>query len=115
MQTKILDFEIDNEAEAQLFGDFGSLKPYSIDGVAHALPKDSGVVLTFYSDTGIETPEGRVCSADLRLYLTNEALNRIASQLAELASYEKPEPTNNPANERPEDAAEQIEKLSPPL
>ena len=36
MQSKITDFETSNNQEAELYGDFGSLKVHMINGIAHA-------------------------------------------------------------------------------
>lgn len=84
MQSKLFDFSIDGNGKAQLFGDFGALKPITVDGIAHAFERDGNTTLTLYSVTGLDTSVGTICSAEVRLALSKRALESLHNQIGQL-------------------------------
>jgi hypothetical protein len=83
MQSKILEFEIKDDRIGALYGDYGSLKPLTIHGIAHAFKINENVLLTLYSKTGTENGGASICSADIRLNVDIDSLENLIDQLTD--------------------------------
>ena len=117
MQSKITDFETSNNQEAELYGDFGSLKVHMINGIAHAFKNNTNVVLTLYSDTGITNSGKKICSADFRIGLDEKSLRETIQNLILIEKSLFGSEKNNGPEEtlKPAEAEAEAEILGPVL
>lgn len=88
MQSEILTFVKDGE-EKKLFGDYGTLPPKYISGIAHAFKENETWILTLYSETGLENINGKICSADARLAMNEVNIKRLISDLSSLINLDE--------------------------
>ena len=118
MQSKILDFEIEGKGNAYLYGDFNSLNPLVLHGIAHAFKQGSSAILTLYSETGVEAEGSLLCSADMRLSVDSTSLSFLIKQLTDvrtnLFAGEESSGTEQTVSENQTDPTKE-EKLGPPL
>jgi len=115
MQSKLFDFTLDKNEKAQLFGDFGALKPINVDGIAHAFERDGNTTLTLYSVTGLDTSAGVICSAEVRLVLSERALKSLHNQIGQLLEGSDDTPNEERITENEEPPLSIAKTLSEPL
>ena len=86
MQAEITEFE-NNGKIFKLYGNYENLNPKLINGVAHAFKAKENWILTFFSETGIESGGKPIASADLRVVISSDDLVFMAKMINELINY----------------------------
>jgi hypothetical protein len=92
MQAEITEFENNGEI-FKLFGNYENLNPKLINGIAHAFKSKENWILTFFSETGIESGGKPIASADLRIAISLDDLVFMTKMINELTNF-KPDSLN---------------------
>ena len=83
MQSEILTFE-KNGKNNKLFGDYSTLPPRYISGIAHAFKEEQTWILTLYSETGLVNGNEVICSADARIAMNEINIKKLIAELSNL-------------------------------
>ncbi|MHC8864658.1 hypothetical protein ACYVVI_05650 [Arenicellales bacterium IMCC57338] len=119
-----MDLQIDGIGNASLYGNFDSLSPMTVHGVAHAFRIGSNAIVTCFSDTGMDANGRRICSADLRLSVDEQTLGRLITQLSTIKEEffgrenkpgERHDGDDGDLDAVPKDRPRAKERLGPPL